>query len=65
MCMNVLPACINVHQVHAWYPQRSEERRRILETGVTDDYELPCGCWELNSGPLREQPGILTAELSV
>ena len=26
--------------------------------------ELPCGCWELNSGPLEEQPVHLTAEPS-
>ena len=23
-------------------------------TGVTDSYELLCGCWKLNSGPLEE-----------
>ena len=23
---------------------------------IIDDYEPPCGCWELNSGPLEEQP---------
>ena len=22
---------------------------------ITDDCEPPCGCWELNSGPLEEQ----------
>jgi hypothetical protein len=24
-----------------------------------------CGCWELNSGPLEEQPVLLTAEPSL
>ena len=24
--------------------------------GVTDGYELSCGCWEWNLGPLEEQP---------
>jgi hypothetical protein len=24
--------------------------------------EPPCGCWELNSGPLEEQPVYLTSE---
>jgi hypothetical protein len=24
-------------------------------TGVIDSCELPCGCWGLNPGPLREQ----------
>ena len=32
-------------------------------TGVTDSCELPCWCWELNLGPLEEQPGLLIAEL--
>ena len=30
-------------------------------TGVTDDCEPACGCWELNSGPLEEQQELLTA----
>jgi hypothetical protein len=29
---------------------------------VTDGCEPPCGCWELNSGPLEEQSVLLTAE---
>ena len=33
-------------------------------TGVTDNCKLPCGCWELNSGPLEEQPMLLTVESS-
>jgi hypothetical protein len=28
--------------------------------GVIDSCELPCGCWELNLGPLEEQPVLLT-----
>lgn len=37
-----------------------------LGTGVIDRYELLCGCWELNLGPLVEQPLVLlTAESSV
>ena len=38
------------------------EGARSPGTGVTDSGELPCGCWELNSGPLQEQPVLLTAE---
>jgi len=34
-------------------------------TGVTDDCELSCGCWELNLRPLVEQPMLLTAEPSL
>jgi hypothetical protein len=31
---------------------------------ITDDCEPPCGCWDLNSGPLEEQPVLLTTEPS-
>jgi hypothetical protein len=27
---------------------------------ITDGCEPPCGCWDLNSGPLEEQSGTLT-----
>jgi hypothetical protein len=32
---------------------------------VTDGCEPPYSCWELNSGPLEEQPVLLTAEPSL
>jgi hypothetical protein len=32
---------------------------------ITDDYEPPCGFWELNSGPLEDQSVLLTAEPSL
>ena len=32
---------------------------------ITDGYEPPCGCWELNSGPLEEQSVLLTTEPSL
>jgi hypothetical protein len=31
---------------------------------VKDGCELPCGCWDLNSGPLEEPSVLLTAEPS-
>jgi len=31
----------------------------------TDGCGPPCGCWELNSGPLEEQSVLLTAEPSL
>lgn len=34
---------------------------RSPETGITDSCELPSGCWDLNLGPLEEQPMLLTA----
>ena len=33
---------------------------RSLGTRITDGCELPYGCWELNLGPLEEQPVLLT-----
>jgi hypothetical protein len=27
--------------------------------------ELPCSCWDLNSGPLQEQSVFITTELSL
>ena len=47
--------CVYVHCV-------LEEIIRSSGPGVTEDYELPCGCWELNSGPLQEQQVLLTTE---
>ena len=32
---------------------------------ITDGCEPPCGCWELNSGPLEEQAVLLTMEPSL
>ena len=32
---------------------------------ITDGCEPPCGCWELNSGPLEEQAMFLTSEPSL
>jgi hypothetical protein len=34
------------------------------EKGALDLCEPPCGCLKLNSGPLEEQPVLLTSELS-
>ena len=34
-------------------------------TGVIDSCELSYGCWELNPGPLEEQPVFLTSEPSL
>ena len=32
---------------------------------ITNGCGLPCGCWELNSGPLEEQAELLTTEPSL
>jgi len=36
-----------------------------LVTVSTDGCEPPCGCWELNSGPLGQQSVLLTTEPSL
>lgn len=33
---------------------------RYPRAGVTDDFKLPCEYWELNLGPLKKQPVLLT-----
>lgn len=38
---------------------------RSLGTRVTASCELLCTCWELNLGPLEEQPVFLTTKLSL
>jgi hypothetical protein len=38
---------------------------RVLGLGVTDSYELPCGCWDLNLSPLEVQSVLLTTEPSI
>jgi len=49
--MRVHCSCLQTHQKRASDP-------------ITDGYEPPCGCWELNSGPLEEQLVLLTTEPS-
>ena len=62
--MSILPVCRSVCQMHAWYPRRPEEGVREPGTGLTGGCDLPCGCWELNMGPLEEQSVFLTNEPS-
>ena len=35
---------------------------RCPGTGVIDSCEQPCGCWELNPGPLEEHAVLTTTE---
>jgi hypothetical protein len=42
--------------------RHSRRRHRIPFTGGC---EPPCGCWELNSGPLEEQSVLLITEPSL
>ena len=45
ICVDDLSACMSMHHAHAWCLQRQEDSPG---TGVTDSWELPCGCWEWN-----------------
>ena len=44
------------------YSQRPEQGVGSPGAGVTDCCELPCGRWESNPDPLKEQPTLLTTE---
>lgn len=47
-CMYVCEPCVSV-------TQGQKKINRSFGTGVRDVSELPCGCWELNPGPVQEQ----------
>jgi hypothetical protein len=49
-------------QVHFCCLQTHQKRASDLITGGC---EPPCGCWDLNSGPLEEQSVLLPAEPSL
>jgi hypothetical protein len=36
--------------------------QKMASAPITDGCEPPYSCWELNSGPLEEQPVLLTSE---
>lgn len=44
--MDVLPAHMYVHHVHAWCPWRSEDEVGFPKTGVMNDCEPPYKCCE-------------------
>jgi hypothetical protein len=48
---SILPACMTAGQ-------------RVPDL-ITDAYDPPCACWELNLGPLEEQPMLLTSVQSL
>lgn len=54
-CFTCMYACARCQ----WRPQ---EDVRPPGTEVTNACQSPCGCWELNLGPLEEQSGLLTGE---
>ena len=40
----------------------SSDTQKRASDPITDGCEPPCGCWELNSGPLEEQSVLLPTE---
>lgn len=53
--------CVYVHVPQA-FSACGGQRSQKSWTRVTDVCEQPCGCGELNSGPLQEQQVFLSAE---
>jgi hypothetical protein len=43
----------------------SDTHQKRASDPIIDGSEPPCGCWELNSGPLEKQSVLLTAEPSL
>jgi hypothetical protein len=60
LCAGVLPACMSVHHIHAWWLQRPEEKSIDSSgTGVADSWEASCGSWDLNSDHLLQEQEML------
>lgn len=57
--------CLPVHHICDWCLRRPEKNIRSPRIASTDGCEPPCECWELNSGPLEEQPVLLVPEPSL
>ena len=49
-------------KVHCSCLQMHQQR---VSDPITDGCKPPCGCWDLNSGPLKEQLVLLTIEPSI
>lgn len=54
-CMYVCAACVCLE------PTEAREDIRSLESGVIASWELPCGCWKPNLGPLEEHRMLFTS----
>lgn len=50
--MIILPACVYMYHMHAWFPHKLEEIIRSIGTIVTDDHDPPHGFQEPIPGPL-------------
>jgi hypothetical protein len=55
-------AFMNIYHMHALSREATLDVRSPIYA-VAGSCQLPCGCWELNVGPLREQSMLLITEL--
>jgi len=51
------------YYIYVHYICLQTHQKRVLDL-ITDGCEPPCGCWDLNSGPSKEQSVLLSAEPS-
>lgn len=58
--MDVLPPCMSVHHIHAWWLPRPQKSLPQSGTGVTSGCEPPRGCREVQLSPLEEHSAPLT-----
>lgn len=61
--MSILLECMSVHDMHAWWPWKSEDGAEFAGTGVTDGCE-PHVHLSIKPHPLKEEL-LLAAELSL
>ena len=54
-----------MHVVYSIQPACTPASQKRASDPITDGCKALCRCWELNSGPLEEQPVLLTSELSL
>lgn len=59
------PAYLSVHHVHVVSAKARREDVESPGTQVRDSCELLCRRWELKLSPGREQPALLTTEVSL
>lgn len=45
-----------MHHMLVWCPERPEQSDWFPDTAVRDGCDTPCGHWEPNLGPRKEQP---------
>jgi hypothetical protein len=65
MCHHHHPASLFFKKKDLFIYFMYETYQKRASDPITDGCEPPCGCWELNSGPLKEQSMLLTAEPSL